>query len=55
VSVGRQQLLAKQPAETDEQASSRDVQVAVHETRLIQMILGGIQQIGGFERPEWLE
>jgi hypothetical protein len=31
------------------------VKVAVHDTRLIQMVLGGIQEIGGFERPAWLE
>jgi hypothetical protein len=31
------------------------VKVAVHETRLIQMVLGGIQEIGGFAREAWLE
>jgi hypothetical protein len=31
------------------------VKVAVHDTRLIQMILGGIQEIGGFTREAWLE
>jgi hypothetical protein len=31
------------------------VKVAVHDTRLIQMVLGGIQEIGGFRRPAWLE
>lgn len=31
------------------------VKVAVHETRLIQMVLGGIQEIGGFTREAWLE
>lgn len=29
--------------------------VNVHDTRLVQMVLGGIQQLGCFERPEWLE
>jgi transcriptional regulator with XRE-family HTH domain len=29
--------------------------VNVHDTRLIQMVLGGIQEIGGFERDAWLE
>jgi AcrR family transcriptional regulator len=31
------------------------VKVAVHDTRLIQMVLGGIQEIGGFTREAWLE
>jgi Rapsyn N-terminal myristoylation and linker region len=31
------------------------VKVAVHDTRLIQMILGGIQEIGGFTREAWLD
>jgi hypothetical protein len=31
------------------------VKVAVHDTRLIQMVLGGIQEIGGFRREAWLE
>ena len=31
------------------------VKIAVHETRLIQMVLGGIQEIGGFTRASWLE
>ena len=31
------------------------VKVAVHDTRLIQMVLGGIQEIGGFIREAWLE
>jgi len=31
------------------------VKVTVHETRLIQMILGGIQELGGFTRDAWLE
>jgi hypothetical protein len=31
------------------------VKIAVHETRLIQMVLGGIQEIGGFTRESWLE
>jgi hypothetical protein len=31
------------------------VKVAVHDTRLIQMVLGGIQEIGGFTRVAWLE
>ncbi len=29
--------------------------VAVHNTRIMQAIYGGIQEIGGFERPEWLD
>lgn len=29
--------------------------VAVHSTFLIQSIYGAIQEIGGFERPEWLD
>jgi transcriptional regulator with XRE-family HTH domain len=29
--------------------------IAVHDTRLIQMVLGGIQEIGGFRRDAWLE
>lgn len=31
------------------------VKVVVHDTRLIQMVLGGIQEIGGFTREAWLE
>lgn len=31
------------------------VKIAVHDTRLIQMVLGGIQEIGGFTRDAWLE
>jgi AcrR family transcriptional regulator len=31
------------------------VKVAVHDTRLIQMVLGGIQEIGGFTRDAWLD
>jgi hypothetical protein len=31
------------------------VKIAVHETRLIQMVLGGIQELGGFTRDAWLE
>jgi hypothetical protein len=31
------------------------VKVAVHDTRLVQMVLGGIQEIGGFTRDAWLE
>jgi hypothetical protein len=31
------------------------LKVAVHETRLIQMVLGGIQEIGGFTPDAWLE
>ncbi len=31
------------------------LKVVVHDTRLIQMILGGIQEIGGFTREAWLE
>jgi hypothetical protein len=31
------------------------VKVAVHDTRLIQMVLCGVQEIGGFERPARLE
>jgi hypothetical protein len=31
------------------------VKVAVHDTRLVQMILGGIQELGGFTRDAWLE
>jgi AcrR family transcriptional regulator len=29
--------------------------VVVHDTRLVQMVLGGIQEIGGFMRDAWLE
>src|SRR5207244_11855280 len=29
--------------------------VSVHQTRLVQMVLGGIQELGGFEREAWLE
>ena len=29
--------------------------VAVHRTRVVQTIYGAIQEIGGFERPEWLD
>ena len=28
--------------------------VAVNDTRVVQSILGSIQEYGGFERPEWL-
>jgi hypothetical protein len=31
------------------------VKIAVHDTRLIHMVLGGIQEIGGFTREAWLE
>jgi hypothetical protein len=31
------------------------LKIAVHDTRLIQMVLGGIQEIGGFTRDSWLE
>jgi AcrR family transcriptional regulator len=34
---------------------SGTAKVAVHDTRLIQMVLGGIQEIGGFTREAWLE
>jgi post-segregation antitoxin (ccd killing protein) len=30
------------------------VRLAVHSTRILQTIYGSIQEIGGFERPEWL-
>jgi hypothetical protein len=29
--------------------------VCIHRTRLVQMIYGAIQEIGGFDRPEWLD
>jgi hypothetical protein len=28
--------------------------LVVHSTRIVQTIYGGIQEYGGFERPEWL-
>jgi transposase-like protein len=31
------------------------LKIVVHDTRLIQMVLGGIQEIGGFTRDTWLE
>ncbi|MFN0154400.1 MAG: hypothetical protein ACKVUT_08475 [Gaiella sp.] len=27
----------------------------IHSTQIVQAIYGGIQEIGGFERPEWLD
>ncbi len=29
--------------------------LTVHRTRIVQTIYGGIQEYGGFERPEWLD
>jgi transposase-like protein len=29
--------------------------IAVHDTRIVQAIYGGIQELGGFDRPEWLD
>ncbi len=29
--------------------------LAVHDTRIVQTILGSIQESGGFERPEWAD
>jgi AcrR family transcriptional regulator len=29
--------------------------IAVHDTRLIQMVLGGIQELGSFDREAWLD
>jgi transposase-like protein len=31
------------------------VRITVNKTRVVQSILGSIQEYGGFERPEWLE
>jgi hypothetical protein len=29
--------------------------VVVHDTRIVQTIFGSIQELGGFDRPEWLD
>ena len=29
--------------------------VTVNDTRIVQMIYGSIQELGGFDRPEWLD
>jgi hypothetical protein len=55
VPFDRQQLLAQQQKKAAAAAPHGTVKVAVHDTRLIQMVLGGIQEIGGFERDSWLE
>jgi hypothetical protein len=31
------------------------VQLIVHSTRIVQTIYGSIQELGGFDRPEWLD